>query len=329
MSWKFYDNQGRLKVLQTAGAPGDAFYLTTQADPALSNERVLGTAVILRGTAASKPASSDFAGQLYVETDGSRIVWRGNGAGGWDEITRGEGGLRLAQLAERDYASLASRTHGNGDHTTGVAPANVTKATAAEGTSAAVARADHKHDVDTGAPVNVTKAAAAEGTSTSLARADHKHDVTTAAPVAQAFGDSAAEGSASSLACSDHRHGMPAEPDKTFRWTHTFAVQGEIKVPSGDTDFIPPFFVSLAAGQTLKLVKARYAINGGTSATVKIQINGADATGFTGISVTTTPDQTDPTDITLADNDKIAIVVTAVSGTPKNLSFTLVFEAVQ
>jgi hypothetical protein len=113
---------------------------------------------------------------------------------------------------------------------------------------------------------------------------------------------------------------------KTFRTVHTFAVGGTIAVPSGDTDFIPPFFISKMAGQTVKLVKARYRINGGTSATVKLQNNGSDITGFTGMSVTTTTAETDPTDVTLADNDLIALVVTAVSGTPKNLSVTLVLE---
>jgi hypothetical protein len=100
-------------------------------------------------------------------------------------------------------------------------------------------------------------------------------------------------------------------------------------VASGDTDFIPPIFVSLATGQSLKLVKARYVINSGTSVTCKLQANGSDITGFTGISVTTTAAETDPTDVDLADNDRLALVVTAVSGTPKNLSFSLVFEATQ
>jgi hypothetical protein len=120
-----------------------------------------------------------------------------------------------------------------------------------------------------------------------------------------------------------------AAPAKAFRWSHTFAVAGEIKVASGDTDFIPPIFVSLATGQGLKLVKARYVINSGTSATCKLQANGSDITGFTGISVTTTVAETDPTDVELADNDRLALIVTAVSGTPKNLSFSLVFEATQ
>ena len=117
-----------------------------------------------------------------------------------------------------------------------------------------------------------------------------------------------------------------AEADKVYRIGHTYAISGEIKVPSGQTDFIIPFFVSFATGQTAKLVKARHIINDGTSVTCKLQKNGSDVTGFTSISVTTTVGSTDPTDVTLADDDKLALVVTAVSGTPKNMSFTLFLE---
>lgn len=56
----------------------------------------------------------------------------------------------------------------------------------------------------TAVPVNVTKATAAVGTSTSWARSDHKHDVTTAA--VGTVGTANAEGTATSLARSDHTH---------------------------------------------------------------------------------------------------------------------------
>ena len=113
----------------------------------------------------------------------------------------------------------------------------------------------------------------------------------------------------------------------TIRAGHTYSIAGEVKVPTGDGNFINPFFASLTGGgHTIKLVKARHRINSGTSVTCKLQKNGVDITGFTGISVTTTDTDTDPTDIVLADDDKIALVVTAVSGTPKNMSFTIFFE---
>lgn len=116
------------------------------------------------------------------------------------------------------------------------------------------------------------------------------------------------------------------EKDKIYRIGHTYGVISKIKVPNGQKDFIIPFFVSLASGQTAKLVKARHKINAGTSVTCKLQKNGSDITGFTGISITTTAADTDPADVTLANDDKLALVVTGISGTPQNLSFTIFIE---
>lgn len=107
---------------------------------------------------------------------------------------------------------------------------------------------------------------------------------------------------------------------------HTFAINGLVSVANGQYDYISPFFIKVPSTQTVKLISARHRINAGTSATVKVQINGVDATGFTGMSVTTTSTDTDPTDISLANNDLVSIVVTAVSGSPQNLSMTLFFE---
>jgi hypothetical protein len=113
---------------------------------------------------------------------------------------------------------------------------------------------------------------------------------------------------------------------KTFRVTQTWTIGGYINVPQGDIDYINPIFVSVASGQTFKLAACRYRINSGTSATVKLQRNGSDITGFTGISVTTTAATTDPADVTLGDGDMIQLVVTAIAGSPQNMSFSLVFE---
>lgn len=62
--------------------------------------------------------------------------------------------------------------------------------------------------IGSSAPANVTKAAAAVGTSGTAARSDHKHDITTAVAGATAAGASAAEGVAASLARSDHAHSV-------------------------------------------------------------------------------------------------------------------------
>lgn len=134
------------------------------------------------------------------------------------------------------------------------------------------------------------------------------------------------------LTCTDANSGIPtwvAPADKIYHLPHTWTIAGEIKVPSGDTDFINPMFFQTMTGQTGQLISCRYIINSGTSATCKLQINGADATGFTAISVTTTAASTTPAAVALANNDKIALVVTAVSATPTNMSFTIFIEYTQ
>lgn len=113
---------------------------------------------------------------------------------------------------------------------------------------------------------------------------------------------------------------------KTIRLPHTWGISGPIAVASGDTDFILPFFIPEMAGTTTKIVAVRHRINSGTSATVKLQLDGVDVTGFTGISVTTTDATTNPADVDVTDGQRLALVVTAVSGSPKNLSFTVFVE---
>jgi len=76
--------------------------------------------------------------------------------------------------------------------------------TPSAGSATTLALSDHVHQSNT-APANVTKAAAAIGTSTEPARADHKHDISTAAP-ATGIGAGNSEGSATTVARSDHDH---------------------------------------------------------------------------------------------------------------------------
>jgi len=112
---------------------------------------------------------------------------------------------------------------------------------------------------------------------------------------------------------------------KTIRIGHTFTIYGEIKVPSGNTDYICPFFLDLPTGQTAKLVTCRYLINSGVSVVFKLQVNDSDIAGFTGLSATMVA-EANPADVTLVDGDKIALVVTAVSGAPENLSVTVFID---
>lgn len=63
-----------------SGAP----FITTEADSVLSAEVILGTSIIMSGTAAAKPAAS-LAGRIYFETDTLRL-FRDTGAV-WTEVS--------------------------------------------------------------------------------------------------------------------------------------------------------------------------------------------------------------------------------------------------
>lgn len=108
-----------------------------------------------------------------------------------------------------------------------------------------------------------------------------------------------------------------------IRIPHTWTISGDVKIASGETDFIIPMFVPVPAGRYANIVAARAKLNAGTSATVKIQTNGTDR--WTGLSVTTTAANYSST-VALADGDRINLVVTAVSGAPKNMAFSLYID---
>jgi hypothetical protein len=117
-----------------------------------------------------------------------------------------------------------------------------------------------------------------------------------------------------------HYDGFLTElPPKTIRIPHTWAISGDVKVPSGDVDFILPFFVPVPVGQTVALASLRARINGGTSATIEVRKNGV-AVGSTATVTTTSADIARTT--TFADGDALTLVVTAISGQPKNMTVT-------
>lgn len=139
-----------------------------------------------------------------------------------------------------------------------------------------------------------------------------------------------------------HKHSYSNLDDKptipsSVVWyeTKTWCVQGEIKTPSSGADVLPPFEVLLSTNQTAKIVSWHGCIESGTSATFKLQAsNGSggafgDVTGFTAFEISggyTNPSSSNPNDYTLTAGEVIQPVCTAVSGTPKNLSLTVVIE---
>lgn len=126
-------------------------------------------------------------------------------------------------------------------------------------------------------------------------------------------------------------------PDGTFggtaskREVHTWAVGGALAVASGNTDYIPPMFVSVAAGETLILRKFRARINGGTSVVAKLTrtTSGGSATDLaTGTSITTTASDSATINQTMADNDMLQPILSSPSGSPVNLTITAIFDRV-
>lgn len=73
----------RVNVTDTAG-PRAATYVVGSADATLTAELVLGTAVIMEGTFAARPAAS-LAGRLYNDTT-NLVLWRDTGAA-WTQVT--------------------------------------------------------------------------------------------------------------------------------------------------------------------------------------------------------------------------------------------------
>ena len=112
----------------------------------------------------------------------------------------------------------------------------------------------------------------------------------------------------------------------TVRIPHTWHIPGEVKIASGDTDLILPFDIPVLAGKSSTIVAVRYKINSGTSVTFKMQANGVDIAGFTGLVAAQVAAQTDPADVSLTNGDSVVPVVTAVSATPKNLRITAWFD---
>ena len=113
-----------------------------------------------------------------------------------------------------------------------------------------------------------------------------------------------------------------------MKWpdSHAYAIAGE--VTTGTIEGIG-FHVPVLTGETVKIIRLEADIGSGTSATVKLQKAGADVTGFTGLEAKTAVARKEGTPVEVLDKEKLTIVVTAVSGTPKNLSVTIVLERVR
>ena len=120
---------------------------------------------------------------------------------------------------------------------------------------------------------------------------------------------------------------QPVAAPSVIRIGRTYAVQGLIAVPSGATNYIPPFEVPVPAGQTVTFIGVSGLVRAATSVTVSINQNGSGITGLTAVVITTTSAETDAaTPTACADGDLFAPVVSSISGTPDGLSLTFIFD---
>jgi hypothetical protein len=105
------------------------------------------------------------------------------------------------------------------------------------------------------------------------------------------------------------------------KYTKTYSISGTLGVPSGATNFLPPFFESVDTYQTVSLVGVWGMVRAGT-ATLDIQQNGTNVA--TSIGLTTSPSYT-AIGVSVADGDYFAPVLTAVSSSD-GLSLSFVYE---
>jgi hypothetical protein len=69
--------------------------------------------MLLRGTAASKPGTSTFVGQLYLESDGSKIMWQGDSSLAWVEVARGVNVQTIAKSGSTALTGAVTLSEGS------------------------------------------------------------------------------------------------------------------------------------------------------------------------------------------------------------------------
>lgn len=120
---------------------------------------------------------------------------------------------------------------------------------------------------------------------------------------------------------------LPVVPGLTFRVVHTFHVPGDVKVASGQTDYILPHVIAVPAGQSAILAKAWHAIGGGTSATFTVWQGAGAVTGLSSLVAGTSVGAATPSaPVAFTDGQSLVLIVDAVSGTPKNLRVHLAVD---
>lgn len=106
-----------------------------------------------------------------------------------------------------------------------------------------------------------------------------------------------------------------------IRTPHGFTYPGEVQVET-----IPGFYVSLAEGESIKLVGMKYKIGSGTNCKVSLIQNGSKLSGFKEIEVTTSAAEVSGKSVVVNKGDRFELTIESISGTPKALMLTLFLE---
>jgi hypothetical protein len=117
---------------------------------------------------------------------------------------------------------------------------------------------------------------------------------------------------------------MATPTNKTFEVAQSYMVSGTIRVPSGSSGYLPPFFVPVMSGTTVTLDRVIGMVRNG-NVTMDIQQNGTTVTGLGSISFPTVG-ITYPAGVSVADGDYFQPVATFAIGSPDGLSLTFVFR---
>lgn len=121
--------------------------------------------------------------------------------------------------------------------------------------------------------------------------------------------------------------GFVQSTSKTIRVGVSWTVPGAIAVAAGAVNYIPPQFVPVPSFQTARIVGVRCAIRNGLAANFDVQQNGAVVAGLSGVTAGGVPTFFAATGApAVADGDRLAPVITSVSGAPDGLFVTIYID---
>jgi hypothetical protein len=260
-------------------------------------------------------------------------------------FTFGSPSTTLSATTTNNHTIIAGQGFAPANHTHAIL-ANVTAATLSPdqsnsvGTNAALARADHIHNVPTAIAVQINADSLSQGVASSFARSDHQHSILTDVPVQLTPNQSLSAGVSTALARADHVHliptaaatGLNANSTNTDGSAATFSRSDHTHaIATGSPSSITPDQVN-TAGTSSNLARADHIHNIPTAApltalSATTSNTQGSASSFarsdhthsisTGAASTQTPDQANATgsSVTLARADHVHQLVTAAPTT--------------